>query len=51
MDTSQPGKSMLMVHEVSKDDAGKYTCTVENSVGTDEKTGTLTVECEHPSVY
>lgn len=46
---SQPGKSKLMIHELSKTDSGQYICTAENNVGTDEKVGTLTVECKLPS--
>ncbi|ELU13463.1 hypothetical protein CAPTEDRAFT_228638 [Capitella teleta] len=44
VDMSQPGKSKLMIHELSKTDSGQYICTAENNVGTDEKVGTLTVE-------
>jgi len=41
------GHLELTFAEVNADNAGNYTCTSRNTVGVDEKTALLTVQCTH----
>jgi Immunoglobulin I-set domain len=44
--SSSFGRSELAISNLTVDDAGAYVCLTANSIGVDEKTATITVNCK-----